>query len=229
MPTGPRPTARRSVSSLPAGLVAVATMLATSGGVLGQAQVVITPILVPGAPAPGLPTDFTLGGGFFPPIADVASGRTAFLGFLQGPAVTVGIDDSVIYAGDLASLVPAARANDAAPVAELDTLYDGFNATVLAGGGRIAFTGILFGPNIGAQNVAVFHGPPGSLNVALRQAGQAPGAAAGILFNIRANDTAAGQGDSTFNSLRLVGLSMGSRDEQIHQVHTQTAAQPAGD
>ncbi|MGH7131484.1 MAG: DUF7453 family protein [Phycisphaerales bacterium] len=203
MPTGSCVTAKRSVPSFPSRLAAIAALLAAAGSALGQAQLTITPVLLPGAQAPGLPTDFTLGGGFFPPVADVANGKTAFLGFLQGPAVTVGIDDSVIYAGDLASLAPAARGNDPAPATEVDTVFDGFNGTVVAGGGRIAFTGILFGPNVGAQNAAIFHGVPGELGVAMRQAAQAPGTATGILFNFRANDTAAGQGDSTFNSLRL--------------------------
>src|SRR5258708_1795658 len=83
---------------------------------------------------------------FGPPAID-ASGRTAFLANLTGPAVS-SANNSGLWSEGSGSLALVARAGNAAPGTAGDANFSNFNSFVLNGAGRTAFSSSLAGAGV---------------------------------------------------------------------------------
>lgn len=161
---------------LPALLLCLLLCHATSSATAQIAPVSV--VALSGQQAPGLPdgvtfspVDFAFGFGYMN-----NTGHVAFLAFVTGPGITPA-NDRGIWVGRPGALALAAREGDPAPDLPTGVVYGTFNETPsLSGNGAVAFRATLAGPGVtSANDLALFGGPVGSVKLAARLGGPAPG------------------------------------------------------
>jgi hypothetical protein len=138
----------------------------------------ISPVVLSGEQAPGLPagvtlspTDFAFGFGYLN-----NTGHVAFLAFVTGPGISAA-NDRGIWVGRPGALGLAAREGDPAPDLPAGVVYGTLNETPsLSGDGAVAFRATLAGSGVTfANDQALFGGTNGAIRLGARLGGLAPG------------------------------------------------------
>jgi len=134
-------------------------------------------------PAPGLPSSPQIYFGPFGAIDLGASGAVVFNNQLAG-SVSDFNDDS-IWAGLPGAITKVARAGDTAPVASGggSPQFATFGPAVINGSGKVAFSGTLGAGSSTFNNLGIWSGTAGAIQMVARSDSQAPGASSGIRFS----------------------------------------------
>ena len=142
----------------------------------------LAPIVREGDPAPGLGPEFSLSGfDTVPAIND--AGQTAFVGFLDGPGMTL-LNNFGIWSEGSGSLDLVTRSGFAAPDTEPGVTFSVLSAPVLNGVGQTAFSAGLRGPGIhGFNGEGIWSETSGSLRLLAREGQHAPGTSPGVIYD----------------------------------------------
>jgi hypothetical protein len=141
------------------------------------------------------------------------SGEVAyFANWTTGVGGVDSTNDSVLYAGPMASPAMIAREGNQAPGTPAGTTYSSFgNGVTLNDTGGIYFTSVLAGPTVtSANNDAHFAGPINAPQLIVREGDPAPGTPAGVTFVNRFQGSTLGFGypGTSFNDAGQVAMLM---------------------
>jgi len=134
-----------------------------------------------GDPAPGTAAGVVFNG-FFPPSLN-AAGKVAFTGILTGTGVT-GANDWGIWSDAGGSLELVIREGDPAPGIGGGVVLSSVDEVFINGMGHVVFLSGLSGPGVGAtNNLGLWAGAIGAIDLVVRTGDSAPGAGEGVVFS----------------------------------------------
>ncbi len=178
-------------------------------GAVGNLQLVVRG----GDPAPGTNPGIAFSAVGSPVLND--AGEVAFGGNVTGPTVD-STNDQGIWAGAVGNLQLVVREGDPAPGTDPGVVFVGGAAPVLNGAGEVAFRGRLAGPGVlsGINNLGIWAGAVGNLQLVVRGGDPAPGTDDGVVFGISfGTPTLNGAGKVAFKN-RIFGPGVDSTNDQ---------------
>lgn len=134
-------------------------------------------------PAPGLPASPQV---YFGPFGALDIGGNGAIVFNQQLAGGVSADtDDSVWAGLPGAIAMVARAGNTAPVASGggQPQFGSFGPAVINGSGKVAFSGTLAAGSATFNNLGIWSGTAGALQLIARSDSQAPGTPTGIRFS----------------------------------------------
>jgi len=164
-----------------------------------------TPIAVKGDPAPGV-APLTYSGFDFTESSLSSDNHLAFAGTITGLGVTAANDKCIWVSDNGGAPVLAARESDPAPGTAAGTTFsnfldttDTFNSVTALNGGGVGFITTLTGGGATTSNdVALYSGLPGALNLIIREGDPAPALPTPIIVSVIASQAFNGAGTVVF-------------------------------